>query len=255
VKLIPNSLQTRYFLFAAIVAFVAAVAFTVPVIVPEFTFPLELTIWPGTWMFEAYFAFLIVGVLGNLGWAGMIDLVSRNTGKQSSSRYLSFAHVALSNIGVYGATGFMFAVGYIGGAGALIGYGKAVITQALIGWMVVPIGVFIFLYILASLFGAANLFLMLGTRALDGQEPEAVDYRRSDRIFWGALAAALSLVFVLLPVLEIPYYPNNYFQEIMVMSVSALGLVGGLSLIAYGGLTRPRLDHVMASKGEKRGSS
>jgi hypothetical protein len=246
---------TRYFLFAAIIAFVAAVAFTVPVIVPEFTFPLELTLWPGTWMFEAYFAFLIVAVLGNLGWAGMIDLVKRNTGKESSSRYLAFAHLALSNVGVYGATGFMFAVGYIGGAGALVGYGRAAITQALIGWMVVPVGVFIFLYIMASLFGAANLLLMLGTKALDGRGTEGTDHRKSDRIFWGAFAVLLSLVFVLLPVLEIPYYPNNYFQEIMVMSVSFLGLVAGLSLIAYGGLTRPRLGRVMASKVEKSGSS
>ncbi len=255
VKLVSNSQLTRYFLFAAIIAFVAAVAFTVPVIVPEFTFPLVLTVWPGSWMFEAYFAFLIVGVLGNLGFAALIDLVRRNTGKENSSRYLAFAHVALSNIGVYGATGFMFAVGYIGGAGTLIGYGRAAITQALIGWMVVPIGVFIYLYIMASLFGAANLLLMLGSKALDGHEPEGIDYRRSDRIFWGAFAVAISLVFILLPVAEIPYYPNNYFQEIMVMSVSALGLVGGLSLLAYGGRTKPRLGHVMASKGEKSGSS
>jgi hypothetical protein len=146
-------------------------------------------------------------------------------------------------------------VGYIGGAGALIGYGRAAITQALIGWMVVPIGIFIYLYVMASLFGAANLFLMLGSKALDGPELEGIDYRRSDRIFWGAFAVAISLVFVLLPVAEIPYYPNNYFQEIMVMSVSVLGLVGGLSLLAYGGLTKPRLGPIMASKGEKRGSS
>jgi hypothetical protein len=255
VKLVSNSQLTRYFLFAAIIAFVAAVAFTVPVIVPEFTFPLELTLWPGTWMFEAYFAFLIVGVLGNMGWAAMLDLVRRNTGKENSSRYLAFAHAALSNIGVYGATGFMFAVGYIGGGAALIGYGRAAITQALIGWMVVPIGVFIYLYVMASLFGVANLFLMLGSKALDGPPPEGFDYRRSDRIFWGAFAVAISLVFVLLPVAEIPYYPNNYFQEIIVMSVSALGLVGGLSLLAYGGLTKPLLGHVMASKGEKSDSS
>lgn len=253
-KLLSNSVLTKYFLYATVIAFVAAVAFTVPVIVPEFTFPLELTIWPGTWMFEAYFAFLIVGVLGNLGWAALVDLVRRNAGKENSSRYLAFAHIALSNIGVYGATAFMFAVGSIGSAGTLLGYGRAVITQALIGWMVVPIGVFIYLYIVASLFGAANLFLMLGSKALQGPEPSVTDFRRSDRIFWGAFTALVSLIFLLLPLLEIPYYPNNYLQEVSVMSVSALGLICGLSLLTYGRLTKPQFGQVLAAKGDRSDS-
>ncbi len=54
-----------------IASLIAAVAFTTPVIVPEFIFPLKLTIWPGTWMFFAYFTFLAVGVLGGLGWAAL----------------------------------------------------------------------------------------------------------------------------------------------------------------------------------------
>ena len=249
-KLIPNSLMTRYFLFAAILSFVAAIAFTVPVIVPEFTFPLELTIWPGTWMFQAYFAFLIVAVLGNLGWAGLIDLVKRNTGKEYGSRYLSLAHLALSNVGVYGATTFMFAVGYFGGSGALVGYGKAAITQAIIGWMVVPIGVFILLYILASLLGVINLYLVFGPNRFGGAQATAEsDLRRSDLRFWGSFIALVSLVFVLLPILEIPYYPNNYFQELEVMGVSGAALIAGLSLFAYGGL-KPRLIGSMATKGE-----
>jgi hypothetical protein len=246
--------MSRYFLFATILSFVAAVAFTVPVIVPEFTFPLELTLWPGTWMFEAYFAFLIVGVLGNLGWAGLFDLVKRNTGKEYGSRYLAFAHIALSNIGVYGATSFMFAVGYLGGYGALVGYGRAVITQAIIGWMVVPIGVFIYLYILASVFGVVNLFLILGSDRLEKQTPQdSMDLRRSDLIFWGSFIALVSLIYVLLPILEIPYYPNNYFQEIFVLGVSAAGMVGGLSLLAYGGL-KARLVTGIAAKGEHSAS-
>jgi len=251
VKLISNSQMTRYFLYATILSFVAAVLFTVPVIVPEFTFPLELTLWPGTWMFQAYFAFLIVAVLGNLGWAGLLDLVKRNTGKEYGSRYLSFAHLALSNIGVYGATSFMFAVGYLGGYGALVGYGRAAITQAIIGWMVVPIGVFIYLYILASLFGVANLFLILGTNRF-GSDSSGLegDFRRSDLRFWGVLIALVSTIFILLPILEIPYYPNNYLQEVAVMSVSIASLVGGLSLLAYGGLTHGWVRE-MAAKGER----
>jgi hypothetical protein len=255
VKPVELSSMTKYFLFATVLSFIAAVAFTVPVIVPEFTFPLELTIWPGTWMFEAYFAFLIVGVLGNLGWAALLDLAKRNTGKEHGSRYLSFAHIALSNIGVYGATSFMFAVGYLGGYGALVGYGRAVITQAIIGWMVVPIGVFIYLYIIASVLGAVNLFLVLGTDRLERQPTVAPsDLRRSDFVFWGGFVALVSLIFVLLPIIEIPYYPSNYFQELTVMSASAGGLIAGLALLAFGGLRKARLGNAMAAAGEQSAS-
>jgi len=252
-RLIPNSQMMRYYLYATILSFCAAVAFTVPVIVPEFTFPLELTIWPGTWMFQAYFAFLIVGVLGNLGWAALTDLMKRSTGKEYGRRYLGFAHIALSNIGVYGATTAMFAVGFFGGYGALVGYGRAVITQAIIGWMVVPIGVFIYLYILASLFGVANLVLMSGPEAgndLMAQSPG----RRADLRFWGAFIALVSLIFVLLPVLEIPYYPNNVFQEMSVMGISAAAFVGGLGLLAYGGLSKASQVKSLAAKGEGTGT-
>jgi len=159
--------------------------------------------------------------------------------------------LALSNIGVYGATSFMFAVGYLGGYGALVGYGRAAITQAIIGWMVVPIGVFIYLYILASLFGVANLFLILGTNRF-GSDSSGLegDFRRSDLRFWGVLIALVSTIFILLPILEIPYYPNNYLQEVAVMSVSIASLVGGLSLLAYGGLTHGWVRE-MAAKGER----
>jgi hypothetical protein len=61
----------------------------------------------------------------------------------------------------------------------------------------------------------------------------------------------VSLVFVLLPVLEIPYYPNNFFQEILVMGASVLGLVGGCSLLVFGGLTKPQLGRAMPVRSEQ----
>lgn len=252
-RLITNSQMMRYYLYATIVSFCAAVAFTVPVIVPEFTFPLTLTIWPGTWMFQAYFAFLIVGVLGNLGWTALIDFMKRSTGKEYGRRYLGFTHLALSNIGVYGATGAMFAVGFFGGYGALVGYGRAVITQAIIGWMVVPIGVFIYLYILASLCGVANLVLMLRPDQAIASQAESPGMR-SDLRFWGVFVALVSLIFVLLPVLEMPYYPNNTFQELSVMGISTVALLGGLGMLAYGGLSKESHVRTLAAKGEGAGS-
>lgn len=244
-RLLETLKLERYFLFATIISFAAAIAFTLPVIVPEYTFPLELTNWPGSWMFEAYFSFLIVGVLGNLGWATLLDMVRRNMGKDSSVRYLSFTHLVLSNVAVYGATGFMFAVGYRGGAASLLGYGKAVITQAIIGWMVVPIGVFIYLYIIASVFGIANLLWMLesrgkhmmnGTPDLEPGAGSAMEHgatRRVDLSFWGALLAAFSALWVFVPTIEIPYYPSNYDAEIQIRWLAVVGLLMGIALIVY----------------------
>jgi hypothetical protein len=155
------SLLIRYFIIATIVNLTAAVAFTTPVIVPQFVFPLKLTIWPGTWMFFAYFAFLAVGVLGTLGWAGLWDLVRKYFGVTHTNKYLAAAHFSITLLAIYGETTLMFTVGYLGGGAALIGFGREVITQGIIGWMVVPIGIFILLYLIGTLVGIANIVLTI----------------------------------------------------------------------------------------------
>jgi hypothetical protein len=233
-EVLPTDRLVRYFLYATLINFAAAVAFTVPVIVPEFTFPLALTVWPGTWMFEAYFSFLIVGVLGNLGWAAFLDIMKRNTGTETSTRYPAFAHLVISNVAVYGATSLMFTVGFLGGQGALLGYGKAVITQSIIGWMVVPIGVFIYLYAVSSLIGIGNVAWMLtnGKRAAFISNIGAGALRTKDLKFWGLLLGTLSAIFVILPFLEIPFYPNNYLQEVSVQAVA--GAVFGIAVVIEG---------------------
>ncbi len=159
------SMLVRYFIIATIVNLIAAVAFTTPVIVPQFVFPLKLTIWPGTWMFYAYFAFLAVGVLGTLGWAALWDLVRKYFGVTHTNKYLAAAHFSITLLAIYGESSLMFAVGYLGGGAALIGMGREVITQGIIGWMVVPIGIFILLYLIGTLVGIANIVLTLIARS------------------------------------------------------------------------------------------
>ena len=143
----------------ALVNLAVAVGITVPVLVPEFTFPLILTVWPGTWMFIAYFVFLIVAVLGSLGWAALFDLAKKYFGVTSVNRYMAEAQITLSMIGVYGMSSLMFAVGYTGGYAVLLGFGKATVTQGIIGWMVVPIGVFTYLFLLGTVIGIANVVI------------------------------------------------------------------------------------------------
>jgi|SRR5579872_264836 len=163
-SILKVSLLIRYFIVATIINLTAAVIFTTPVIVPEFAFPLKLTIWPGTWMFYAYFAFLAVGVLGTLGWAALWDLVRKYFGVAYTNKYLAAAHFSITLLAIYGESSLMFSVGYIGGGAALIGFGREVITQGLIGWMVVPIGIFILLYLIGTLVGIANLILTIVSR-------------------------------------------------------------------------------------------
>jgi len=154
----------RYFVLATIVNLVAAVAFTTPVIVPEFIFPLKLTIWPGSWMFAAYGAFVAVAVLGGLGYAVLWDLLRKYFGVTETNKYLAAAHFAITYFAIYGESSLMFSVGYLGGSAELIGIGREVITQGIIGWMVVPIGIFILLYLIGTLIGIANIVLTLVSR-------------------------------------------------------------------------------------------
>jgi len=152
----------RYFIYMTIVNAFAAVAFTAPVIIPELAFPLKLTLWPGTWMFIAYFVFLIVGVLGTLGWAVLLDLVRRTMGAEYCDRFLAISSIVLIEVAVYAETSFMFTVGYVGGTFAFAsGIGPAVLTY-IIGPLVVPIGVSIFIYLIGTLLGLMNVVLSLG---------------------------------------------------------------------------------------------
>ncbi len=160
--LISMNRLIRYFIYTTIFNAFAAVAFTTPVIIPELAFPLKLTVWPGTWMFIAYFVFLIVGVLGTLGWAVLLDLVRRTTGVETCDKFLATTSIVLIELAVYVQTTFMFTAGYVGGTYAFAGqFGQAVITY-IIGPLVIPIGVSIFIYMVGTLLGLMNVVLIFG---------------------------------------------------------------------------------------------
>ena len=152
----------RYFLYTTIFNTFAAVAFTTPVIIPELAFPLKLEVWPGTWMFIAYFAFLIVGVLGTLGWALLLDLVKRVTGVDACDKFLAITNIVLIELAVYVLVTFMFTAGYIGGSYAFVNQvGSSLITY-IIGPLVIPMGVSIFIYLIGTLLGLMNVVLIFG---------------------------------------------------------------------------------------------
>lgn len=162
----PLSLErlVRYFVYLTMFNLFAAVAFTTPVIIPQLAFPLKLTVWPGTWMFIAYFVFLIVGVLGTLGWAVLIDLIRRLTGAESCDKFLAITSIVLIEVPVYTQTSLMFTAGYIGGTYAFATrVGSALITY-IIGPLVIPIGVSIFIYLVGTLLGLMNVLFIFSER-------------------------------------------------------------------------------------------
>ncbi len=154
----PENLS-RYFFYLALFNMVVAAAATVPVLIPELGLPLLLQIWPGTWMIVAYFAFLIAGVVGFVIWSLIYSMVPRLFGRQKLSRFLSLFHIVILETGVLGATALMgIFPGYIGGSLIHDGIGQFVVTRV-IEWSVIPIGILIFLALIATLTGVLNLLV------------------------------------------------------------------------------------------------
>ena len=134
-----------------------ATAATVPVLIPELGLPLKLQIWPGTWMFVAYFSFLIAGVVGYLAWSLIYYMIPRLFGRQKLSSPLSLFHLVALEVGVLGSTALMgIFPGYIGGTLIHDGIGQFVVTRV-IEWSVIPIGTLIFVALIATLTGILNL--------------------------------------------------------------------------------------------------
>jgi len=132
-------------------------AATVPVLIPELGLPLKLQIWPGTWMFVAYFSFLIAGVVGSLAWSLIYYMIPRLFGRQKLSSPLSLFHLVALEVGVLGSTALMgIFPGYIGGTLIHDGIGQFVVTRV-IEWSVIPIGTLIFVALIATLTGILNV--------------------------------------------------------------------------------------------------
>jgi hypothetical protein len=90
-----------------------------------------VTSWPGTWLFIGYFTWLIVGVVGAFGWAGLYYLGDTLRGKTQVNTLFSRAHIILFEVGVLGATATMAAIGYVGGGVIASGGGAAVAAEAI----------------------------------------------------------------------------------------------------------------------------
>src|ERR1700730_1772747 len=90
---------SRKFLALATFNVLLSVIFTAIVLDPFLCFSVSpgqfgchdnmVTSWPGTWLFVGYFVFLIGGVLGAFGWAGLYYLGTNLRGKTEVNNLLS----------------------------------------------------------------------------------------------------------------------------------------------------------------------
>jgi hypothetical protein len=161
---------SRYFFYVTAVNILIAAFVTAPVLDPQLGIPIKINHWPGTWIFVAYFSFLIVGVLGMLAWAVMYYMLPRLFNKAVVNRSLLYAHLLVTEFSVVGATGLMgIFPGYVGGTLVQQGFGDIEVTRV-VEWTVIPIGIFISLAVLATLAGLVNMIFLnepAGVASLD----------------------------------------------------------------------------------------
>ncbi|MBM3897012.1 MAG: hypothetical protein FJ358_00555 [Thaumarchaeota archaeon] len=150
----------KYFVYATFINLGAAIIFTVPIFLPRLQFPILLTEWPGIYIYIAYSAFLIAGVLGMLAWAVAYYLLWKVFNKESCDKKILLSQILITNIGVYIVSGFMFAGGYQGAFYAHEDF-AAFIVGKIMEATVIPSAIGIALALLGNVFGLANIFFML----------------------------------------------------------------------------------------------
>lgn len=155
--LIDPLVASRYFLINTLINVVVSALVASPVLIAPLALPLKLTVWPGTWMFVAYAVFVGFGTIGALCWSVIYYLAKVVLGISALRKRLVLAHLLTHNAAAYGIGALMgYAVGYVGGTAAMLGFGQAVIT-ALVSWAVIPIGLMVFIGLLSVLLGVFTL--------------------------------------------------------------------------------------------------
>jgi hypothetical protein len=142
----------------ALINTISAALFAAPLLDPQLKFPILITRWPGIYMVVAYTFFVLVGVVGMLCWGVFFHLLPSMFDKASVRRFWLFAQVGVTEVGVYALAIFMFLGGYIGASLNYSGAGDFIVgTQMEVA--VIPSALGIFLVMLGTLIGVANVLL------------------------------------------------------------------------------------------------
>jgi hypothetical protein len=148
----------RFYFRLALINTVSAVLFAAPVLDPRFKFPILITEWPGIYMVVAYTSFVLVGIIGTLLWGIFFHLLPSMFDRASVRRFWLFAQIIVTEVGVYALAIFMFVGGYIGSSMAYVGDGDFIVGAAM-ELAVIPAALGIFLVLLGTIIGVANVLL------------------------------------------------------------------------------------------------
>jgi hypothetical protein len=154
-SVVEASRLSRYFVYLALANTVMAGVFVLPVLDPVFDFPILITRWPGVYMVVAFFTFVVVGVLGNVAWSGLVERLKDNASFPGFSKIWLATELSFIQVGSYGLAVFMFLGGYVGASLDYSGAGAGIVGIAM-EFAVIPSAVSIFLII-------AGEFMCLGS--------------------------------------------------------------------------------------------
>ena len=170
--LIESKLVSKYFLILALINTIAAICFTLPILIPTSGLPLIIGAFPGTWLLIAFLVHVTVGILGMVGWAGTYYISSRVMNKKTTNKLLARGHLFVTALGVYVTTTFFALAGFIGGRAMIpetgcvvlvdqcMGAGVAIV-QTLITFTVIPTGAGMGLALTGTAIGILNILVTL----------------------------------------------------------------------------------------------
>jgi hypothetical protein len=151
IKSVTIGRWTSRFIWAAIIQGLAALLWTVPIVLPTVKPSVAMIMasgGPGTWFTVGYLAFITVGVIAIAVTALFYRFieVDMNRPYSGARTYLAWTHLILMNVGVAAATFLMMYGGYMGGAALLpavqggLGQTAGWVHVNVLGGLVQPIG-------------------------------------------------------------------------------------------------------------------
>jgi hypothetical protein len=163
----------KWFLYLGVLNALAAVIFTLPMVIPGpsgtsdlLQMAFAVAFFPGLYILMGYLGFLVVGAAGTIAWAAAYYIIGSAMGKTQTSRGMAMLHLVLGTVGVYGTAVFFFAGGFLGGTARLSGTAKTVDdAMALISWTVLPRMGFIALALVGNLVGVLNALKTMRSKA------------------------------------------------------------------------------------------
>ncbi|MDJ0274917.1 MAG: hypothetical protein QW410_01295 [Nitrososphaerota archaeon] len=147
---------SNLFLRVALWNVVAAVAFTVPVLIPRLAFPILLTQWGSIYMVLGYLAFLLFGVIGPVCWSVVYYMNGLLNYKTEYDKALTLFHAITNVISAYCVSTLLFIGGYIGARAVYEGESLVNVGVAM-EVVEIPAGFFIGLAIISTIVGLLNL--------------------------------------------------------------------------------------------------